>query len=192
MPVPELRVWDGEEMIYVNDSALWSLRIKGASEWALYKKTRLHCRTSPETDLMQYVGMEDVDGEKIFRGDILRDEAGTRGLVWWNSEKGRYYLLHPDGEMVVLSRETLGWRPWRIAGNIHTDPNILDVDLSRLLRHLREYTNEVECPVCGGTDLETDTSLVPRGASAKGEEEPLAIKCTRCNHVMLFHRESTA
>ncbi len=192
MPVPELRVWDGEEMIYVDDSALWSLRVEGASEWTLYHKTRLHCRTSPETDLMQYVGMEDVDGEKIFRGDILRDEAGTLGLVWWNSEKGRYYLLHPDGGMVVLSRETLSWRPWRIAGNIHADPTILDVDLSRLLRQLREYTDEVECPVCGGTDFESARGAVPQGAATTEGEKPLAIKCTRCTHVMLFHRERTA
>lgn len=189
MPVPEFRVWDGEKMIYVNDSALWSLRIKASSQWALYHKTRVHCRKSPETDLMQYIGMEDVEGEKVFGGDILRDEAGTLGLVWWNPEKGRYYLLHPDGDMVVASQETLGWRPWRIVGNIHEDPDLMDADLSRLLRHLRGRVDAVECPVCGGTDFEADRTLVPRGATREGEEEPLGIECTRCNHVMLFHMQ---
>lgn len=189
MPVPELRVWDGEAMIYINDSALWSMRIEADSEWSLYYKTRLHCRKSPQTDLMQYIGMKDFEGEKIFERDILRDEAGTLGLVWWHSEKGRYYLLHPNGEMVVVSRETLRWRPWRIAGNIHESPDLMDADLSRLLRHVRTHTDEVECPVCGSTDFEAEGGDLPPRARAQGEGAPLAIECTRCNHVMLFHAE---
>ena len=190
MPVPELRVWDGENMIHVRDSALWSLRIEGASEWMLYHKTQVHCRASADTDLMQYVGMEDAEGEKIFDRDILRDEAGALGLVWWNAEKGRYYLLHPDGDVVVLSQETLEWRPWRVAGNVHEDPRLLDGDLSLLLRRLRKHTGEVECPVCGGTDFESDETLSLHGTHAKGE--PLAVECTRCNHVMLFRTDGVA
>ncbi len=176
-------------MIYVNDSALWSLRIRASSKWALYYKTRRHCSKSPETDLMQHIGVEDAEGEKIFGKDILRDEAGTLGLVWWNAEKGRYYLLHPDGDMVVASQETLGWQPWCIAGNVHEDPDLMDADLSRLLRHLRRQVDEVECPICGGTDFEVDRALVPQGAAMEGGEEPLPVECARCNHVMLFKME---
>jgi hypothetical protein len=192
MPVPELRVWDGETIIRVSDNALWSLRIEGDSEWALYYKTRAHCRKSPETDLMQYVGMEDAEGEKIFGKDILRDEAGTLGLVWWNSDQGRYYLLHPDGEMVVLSQETLRWRPWRIAGNVHEDPHLMNAELSRLLQHLKGHTADVECPVCGGTDFEAHSVQVSSKNPLRENEDPLAIECTRCTHVMLFHMEGVA
>lgn len=190
MPAPELRVWDGENMIYVNDSALWSLRIEGPSEWTLYQKTRLHCRVSQETDLMEYVGMRDADDEKVFDRDILRDDSGSLGLVWWNSEEGRYYLLHPDGEMAVLSQETIRGRLWRVVGNVHEDPHLMDTEVSFLLKHLKEHADEVKCPVCGGTDFESSEAVFSREQDA--EEMSLAIKCVRCSHVMLFHLDDIA
>ena len=190
MPVPEFRVWDGEEMIYLSDSDFWSLSIEASAEWMLYYKGRVHCRKSSETGLMQHIGMKDVEGEQIFEGDILRDEEGTLGLVWWNPEEGRYYLLSPDGDTVGLSRETIKWRSWRIEGDIHETPQIMDPDFGRLFRHLRGYVDDVECPVCGGTDFTAKKVPLSRGAENGGR--PLAVDCTRCHHVMLFHMEAIA
>lgn len=190
MPVPEFRVWDGEEMIYVKDSAVWSLKIERSPEWTLFYKSRRHCRTSSETRLMQYIGMEDADGKQIFEADVLQGEEEKLGLVWWNTEKGRYYLLSPSGETVVLSQQTIRWEPWRVAGNVHETPHLMDPDLSHLLRHLKGQMDTVECPVCGGTDFEMTTVLVSEGKVPCNEKGPLAVDCTRCHHVMLFHTDA--
>jgi len=180
MPAPEFRVWDGEEMIYVNDSAVWSLKIGVSSDWALHRKTRLHCRESSDTSLMQHVGLEDVDGEQIFDGDILEDDDENVGLVGWEEDQGRYHLLGANGASHELSRPNIQESMWRVVGNIHETPQLVDPDLSRLLKHLRDHTGEVKCPVCGGTKFEA-------GGTPEEREGPIAVDCTRCHHVMLFH-----
>lgn len=180
MPAPEFRVWDGEEMVYVNDSAVWSLKIGDSSDWALHRKTRLHCRESSETSLMQHIGLEDVDGEQIFDGDILQDDDGTNALVGWEEGHGRYYLLGPNGASQGLSREKIQEKSWRVVGNVHETPDLVDPDLSRLMRHLRDQTGEVTCPVCGGTEFEA-------GGTPDDRQGPIAVDCVRCHHVMLFH-----
>lgn len=182
MPAPEFRVWDGDEMIYVNDSAVWSLKIEASSDWALHRKTRLHCRESPETSLMQHIGLADADGEQIFDGDILRDEEGQIAMVGWEPEMGGYFLLRSNGEMAELSHTNIQAGSWRITGNIHETPSMIDPDLSRLLKHLRGYNGEVQCPVCGGTEFEA-------GGTPEDREGPIAVNCTRCHHVMLFHTD---
>lgn len=192
MPFPEFRAWDGEEMIYISDSAFWSLKIEASAEWVLYYKSRIHCRKSSETGLMQYLGIEDVEGEQIFEGDILRNESGAHGLVWWNQEKGRYYLLSPDGDTVGLARETIKWDAWRIIGNVHENPEIMDPEFSRLMRHLKGYVEDIECPVCGGADFTAEQLSLPNDISPGKEGHPLALNCTRCHHVMLFHMEAIA
>ena len=80
MPAPEFRVWDGDEMIYVNDSAVWSLKIEDSSDWTLHRKTRLHCRESPDTSLMQHIGLADAEGKQIF--DATSCRMGTGRSRW--------------------------------------------------------------------------------------------------------------
>lgn len=187
MAIPEFRVWDGEEMIYVSDSALWFLKIESSTEWGLYYKARLHCQSSSKTSLMQYTGMKDCEDEQIFERDILQDKEGTPGLVWWNPEKACYYLLSPNGDAVALSRKTINWKPWRVVGNVHETPKIVESNLGQLLRRLEEHADNVECPVCGSSDF------VRKGAAWEelGDGEgPLLVNCNQCHHVMLFHVES--
>lgn len=182
MPAPEFRVWDGEEMIYVNDSAVWSLKIEASCNWTLHRKTRLHCREAPDTSLMQYIGLADAEGEQIFDGDILEGKDGAVAMVGWESERGGYFLVGPNGETTELSRTNIQAGSWRIAGNVHETPNMIDPDLSRLLKHLRGYNGEVKCPVCGGTEFEA-------GGTPEDRQGPIAVDCTRCHHVMLFHTD---
>nr|WP_263786518.1 YopX family protein [Salinibacter grassmerensis] len=180
MPAPEFRVWDGDEMVYVNDSAVWSLKIEDSSDWALHRKTRLHCRESPDTSLMQHIGLTDPDGKQIFDGDILQNGEGAVAMVRWESETGGYFLLRENGTTVGLFEDKIQGGPWRIAGNLHETPNMIDPDLSRLLKHLRGHAGEVECPMCGGTEFET-------GSTPQDRQGPIAVDCVRCHHVMLFH-----
>lgn len=180
MPAPEFRVWDGGEMIYVEDSAVWSLKIEASSDWALHRKSRLHCRESADTSLMQHVGLSDADGEQIFDGDILRDEEGRVAMIRWESEGGGYFLLGENGRSAPLSQTTIQEQAWRITGNVHETPGLIDPDLSRLLRHLRGRIGEMKCPVCGGTEFEA-------GGTPEDRQGPLAVDCARCHHVMLFH-----
>lgn len=187
MPTPEFRVWDGDEMIYISDSPLWSLKITASAEWMLYHKGRIHCRTSAETGLMQYLGIKDDEGQKIFDGDILRSDTGTHGVVWWNPEKGRYYLLSPAGDTVGLARETITWDGWQVVGNVHEDPEIMDPVIGQLRRRLNEHVEEFTCPVCGGTDFVAKRAPFPSVSDTS--TPPLAVDCTRCHHVLLFHKD---
>ncbi|MEF8815785.1 MAG: YopX family protein [Salinibacter sp.] len=182
MPAPEFRVWDGDEMIYVNDSAVWSLKIEASSDWALHRKTRLHCRESPDTSLMQHIGLTDADGEQIFDGDVLENDEERVAMVRWDPETGGYFLLGTDGHSTALSETNIREERWRIAGNVHETPGMVDLDLCRLLRHLRRRTGELECPVCGGTEFEA-------GGTPEDRQGPIAINCVCCRHVMLFHTD---
>jgi len=103
-------------------------------------------------------------------------------MVGWESEKGSYFLLGPSGETTELSRTNIQAGSWCIVGNVHETPSMIDPELSRVLRHVRGHNGEVKCPVCGGTEFES-------GGTPEDRQGPIAVDCTRCRHVMLFHTD---
>lgn len=80
----------------------------------------------------QYTGLEDADGREIYEGDILqkRDELAwrtvDRGVVFWHSGECRWCVEMCDG--LVFSFTSRKSNTWRVIGNIHDNPELLEVE----------------------------------------------------------------
>lgn len=86
-------------------------------------------KVNPET-VGQYTGLRDYKGNEIFEGDILqkRDELAwrtvDRGLVFWHSGECRWCVEMRDG--LVFSLTSRKSNTWRVIGNIHDNPDLLE------------------------------------------------------------------
>ncbi|MDE6796881.1 MAG: YopX family protein [Ruminococcus sp.] len=82
----------------------------------------------PET-LGEYTGLTDMNGKKIFEGDIIQEEYGSRNQknikkfeVYWDREYAGFYPIydheHPAGYSVEAQYS-------EVIGNIHDNPELL-------------------------------------------------------------------
>lgn len=89
------------------------------------------CVINPKT-LGQFTGLTDVNGTKIFEGDIVAfedvistengySEQGCRGKVVWDNETARFEVTN---KLSAESYEVL-WE-CEVIGNIHDNPELLE------------------------------------------------------------------
>lgn len=95
----------------------------------------------PET-IGQFTGLTDMNGMKIFEGDIVNTRHGIRYIVF---EDGCFCARKPNsrlcGNMRSYMREIKG--DIEIIGNIYDNPELLE--------RTREYMGDLRpCPFCGG------------------------------------------
>jgi uncharacterized phage protein (TIGR01671 family) len=136
---PEFRVWNGKEFDYCTLRARKGFSPQESGVWYDLIQTRPKDVISGtltfhgEAKIEQYTGMKDVNGNKIFEGDIVRiDDYETVAVRYgtqdheedygdhfmykgWNVNLGGGY---PDATMNDL----------KILGNIHENPELLEVD----------------------------------------------------------------
>ncbi len=81
----------------------------------------------PET-VGQWIGVTDVDGKKIFEGDILQEEYYADGDeigVVVHDDRKCWYLVHSEkyGWWKTLDGTISGWK---VIGNIHDNAKLLE------------------------------------------------------------------
>lgn len=94
----------------------------------------------PET-VGEYTGLTDKNGKKIFEGDILQDKFGQIKIVDYSDEWGAFRTcfvraLNDEGKIVatVGGASFVGtiWRKYEVIGNIHDNPELLEVKNERV------------------------------------------------------------
>jgi len=87
---------------------------------------------------MQYIGLNDRDGNEIFAGDVIRfpdsymrcgsgewEEIESAGVIKWDDEHAQYYVTNRES----IDMDTL-WEfidDIEVLGNIYTHPHLMEV-----------------------------------------------------------------
>lgn len=129
--IPKFRAYDGGSLcrmyspseVMVSNGDIWIIDEDGvAGEWIV----------NNDLSLMQSTGLTDKNGKEIFEGDILNietDEENVRVEVSWDSK----HALFVFESKKYNEKEALGELfednsyPFKIIGNIHTNPELLEV-----------------------------------------------------------------
>lgn len=89
------------------------------------------CVEKTNVELMQYTGLKDKNGKKIYEGDIVkykdfsngaylfREQPLTKDVVTWNKDTCGYKVKHMG---LTFKAET-----YEIIGNIYENPELLEV-----------------------------------------------------------------
>lgn len=128
--IPRYRAWDKEfkEMVQVDALVFEEQIIK-----ATYKNGNVVKEDLKNYVLMQSTGLTDKNGKEIFEGDILSietDEENVKVSVFWDSK----HALFMFESKKYNEKEVLGELfednpyPFKIIGNIHTNPELLEVE----------------------------------------------------------------
>lgn len=91
------------------------------------KERRLLVDIEPET-FCQYTGLTDKNGVKIFEGDIVSiSKKDERGVVRWEDGDAVYVSGCDDNVYLLSFLVTLWKRDIEVIGNIHDNPELMEV-----------------------------------------------------------------
>lgn len=79
----------------------------------------------PET-IGQFTGFKDIDGKKIFEGDIVRIATNSSLILRVAWGDGKYELKRPDGHISTEPCDSFFAKNWEVIGNIHDNPELLE------------------------------------------------------------------
>jgi len=128
------RVWDDfwKEMHYFDFCT--NIEVRNGCLWVVHNEGAICLDYVPPIYVMQYTGMKDKDGNKIYKADILKDTLNNLYIV--DFIRGCFYL-----RTNYKSFPHLGWTEWlpmceidrlaipvefEIIGNIYENPELLD------------------------------------------------------------------
>lgn len=83
-------------------------------------------KLTPSLVLLEYTGLKDKNGKKIYEGDICRDSMGWVFEVLWDNENARFIGCQskPRGDTYICY---VGRVPFvEIIGNIYENPEIIE------------------------------------------------------------------
>lgn len=129
--IPRYRAWDGgslchmysPEEVMVGNGDIWVVDEDGvAGEWIV----------NNDLVLMQSTGLTDKNGKEIFEGDILSvetDVGKVRVSVSWDDKHALFMFesqKYNEKQALAELFEDNSY-PFKIIGNIHTNPELLEV-----------------------------------------------------------------
>lgn len=81
-------------------------------------------------NLMQFTGLRDANGKKVFEGDIIQhpgsDDFDGRGFVFYAEDFAMFKVKYIDSEGIYDLFECIGWSGMLVIGNIHENIEILE------------------------------------------------------------------
>ena len=106
-------------------------------------------REKVDFELMPYTGLKDKRGREIYTDDIIRigSMGGKVGRVIFDRSCLAYMVVNDRQWTDAYRLGDLDGSDITIIGNIHENPELLDVDMSNDIEH--DYTDEIVCPWCG-------------------------------------------
>ena len=120
----KFRAWDGKRMQFMGHGGCYDFIIEGGcvSVFSDYSHDR-HQKVWP---LMQYTGLKDSEGVKIYEGDVLRWPGTNSNFhVVYSEQNGAFFYedLKHGGLMGMAGISKSG----KIIGNVYQNPELLEV-----------------------------------------------------------------
>lgn len=141
------RIWDkiNGRMHYMDEETGLFLSLVSGS---LIQQTGHVVAVSDCAELMQYIGIDDINGEKLYRGDIILTPHGHVRVI--EHENGTFHARVPGYEKGKPTFPVHFWSlqppangPRKI-GNIYENPEML-------MPGYDHYKNTINCTKCKGT-----------------------------------------
>lgn len=88
-----------------------------------YASALYTAEVDPET-IGQYTGLTDVNGNKIFEGDVVRyDYEEERGIVQWDNDTARFIITCST---FISDFDSVYGEELEIIGNVYDNPELLE------------------------------------------------------------------
>jgi len=106
----EFRAWTGKEMDYSDFGSIASFFEQGYNE----------------SDIMQYTGLKDENGKKVFSGDIVQPYYSEKIKAPLSEIKyiGRSFCMSQDNEESEI--DCIWWNLFEVIGNKWENPELLE------------------------------------------------------------------
>ncbi|AXO94305.1 hypothetical protein MCCC1A01412_27005 [Bacillus anthracis] len=134
MQTVEFRAWEKEEKKMYHNVGLVGTLIILEHEQSGYDfcelDLTLYDQLDDKYDLMQYTGLKDKNGKKIFGGDILKDLDELPFYVEYSEKLGAFCFVDKFdsyGETKYTTKD-LHWEDLELVGNIYENPELLDIE----------------------------------------------------------------
>ncbi|WP_312498249.1 YopX family protein [Bacillus luti] len=127
MNTVEFRAWEKEEKKMYHDVGIVGTLIILEHEQRGYDfceaDLTLYDQLDNKYDLMQYTGIKDKNGKKIFKGDIVKDHGDCLYIVEWDEKDAMFYYKDSYGyEDDDLRMSAVSFE---VVGNIYENPELL-------------------------------------------------------------------
>lgn len=126
----KFRVWDNELKEYVEYSAHDSVRMclhpDGDLGYLYHDEEIRKAFNDGSLVVEQCTGLKDADGKLIYEGDILQTPSNTYFVRHDEKTCGFVCEYHIDDRMGLLLHSDLAFKKYRIVGNIHENPELLE------------------------------------------------------------------